>query len=197
MEHIVTPYEKHTDVHEGDTDIDHAQREAADAAIDCAVNRLDHLLHGINFDPRLGKEFTDSILALKEVPLPRLLLPQENTPMSAISNAQEAAEENPLQYTTKNILHVDYRDLEEFINQVTGKTFEFAAVQECHKHASYEFNGIGGEDDPLNSFDREGAESFLWGSQQAPERYITGAILQCMCERGMIPPGDYVIQVFW
>lgn len=95
----------------------------------------------------------------------------------------------------KEVTHyvVDYGDLESFVEEVTGRTYEFVALQECGNDSDHEFS-IGKR--PVDDYDRAAIENWLSGDDGALQ-YQPQLALEHLAEQGLIPRGDYLIQVCW
>ena len=96
---------------------------------------------------------------------------------------------------TKMTHHVDYHDLDKAINEFLKKkgckeTFEFVEAHEMSNDTSKSF-AIGlYKRIKINSYDKQ---NILNGDL----RYSGFDILEWMYEEGVIPRGDYVVNVSW
>ncbi len=93
----------------------------------------------------------------------------------------------------KITFHVDYYDLEEFINHHYSPSIDFCfpADVESANDTSHTFELTFG--DELSEWDLKKIEKF----KQGKGSYVTATLLQDLCNRGLIDPGSYVINVCW
>jgi hypothetical protein len=91
----------------------------------------------------------------------------------------------------KTIVEMSYDEFDQLVNQhipaANGK-YEFTAEEECGNDTAKTFNGIDGS---FKYVEREEAEIEKGNLRN------THAVLHCLCKKGYIPAGDYVITVSW
>lgn len=92
----------------------------------------------------------------------------------------------------KVTFHVDCYDLDEFItHHYAPIDYCFVADMESSNDVSHTFGLTFG--DKLSKWDIEKIEKF----KQGKGSYMTATLLQDLCNRGLIDPGLYVINVCW
>jgi hypothetical protein len=98
-----------------------------------------------------------------------------------------------LKLTTVTVHEVGYTDLEVFVQaQYPGaREYSFVADQECGNDSDHTFSV---EAAPLDAYDRGRVDEFAAGKHRS---YLTGAILNDLCHRGLIPAGTYLVKVCW
>ena len=98
-----------------------------------------------------------------------------------------------LKVEQKVTFHVDYYDLEEFINHhyAPAGEYSFVADMESSNNVRHTFELTFG--DELNKWHLADIEKF----KQGKGSYVTATLLRDLCNRGLIDPGLYVIDVCW
>ena len=89
-----------------------------------------------------------------------------------------------------SMIKVDYDDLEDFIKEVYGFTYETVAEEEWNNDSNYEFrvnDNMAGNVIPVSKI-RNG---------YFPGSFSLGLILNMLCDDGLIPSGNYTISVCW
>jgi hypothetical protein len=96
-----------------------------------------------------------------------------------------------LEYETKTINEIDYRDLDTFIQKEYGwKEYEFVAVEECSNDSYHSFDVDGNLDTcDLSSIDKWKNGGFV--------HYSNHTIMNMLCRDGHIPAGNYIVSVSW
>jgi hypothetical protein len=99
----------------------------------------------------------------------------------------------PLKLTTVTVHKVSYRDLERFIHEQypLAKWYGFVPDQECGNDSDHAFTVSNG---PLDEYEKERVGKVAAGEI---ETFVTGALLDDLCARGLIPAGDYLVSVCW
>jgi hypothetical protein len=96
-----------------------------------------------------------------------------------------------LKFERKEVLEVDYSDLERFIEQEYEHEFSFPADEELGNDVEKLYDGIDGK---LDKYDAESVKSFAGSGEGS---YITRHLLNDLCKRGRIPAGNYLVNVCW
>ncbi len=108
-------------------------------------------------------------------------------------------ESNKLVTEVKTVFIVKDDDLDRFIKDQYGvSNFCFVADEEARNDSQYGFDGIDGsesEKTPESKWDTKEWE--LFRSSDGTSGVTTRLLLQDLCNRGLIPAGDYVIAVCW
>lgn len=101
--------------------------------------------------------------------------------------------ENPvLKINTKSMHKVQYYDLEEFINKVYQvKDYSLVADEEGNNDTSMTYNVAKEE---IDAYDMKKLNDFKEGRYVM---YVTRTILIDLCNRDLIPEGEYVINISW
>lgn len=90
----------------------------------------------------------------------------------------------------KTIIEMDYTEFEELVDKhivKDGPHYEYVACQELSNDSAQTYDGINGE---LGSYEREDIE-------KGELEWRARALLNRLCELGVIEPADYVITVCW
>lgn len=94
----------------------------------------------------------------------------------------------PLQYKERKIYHVNYRDLEKFIEKVYGKKIHIPAMLESNNDTTHEFDTSDdwGVEDEINGWLKE--DEWIW----------LGDILSDLANnKKIIPSGEWMVRVYW
>lgn len=96
-----------------------------------------------------------------------------------------------MKITTKTVNFIDYRDLEELLCQTYG--LDEVSVPELLEATNDSLALMRASKEPLNEFEQEDIKTFMAGG------YIYGlhTIFKDLCNKDLIPPGEYVIQISW
>lgn len=95
-------------------------------------------------------------------------------------------------FKTKPFYTIDYGDFEKFICQVFGvKKFEFVADQEMSNDSCKTFNV---QSEELDEWEKKSLENF---QKTGRESFISQVLLTHLCHQGIIPAGNYLINVCW
>lgn len=97
-----------------------------------------------------------------------------------------------LTMTSKLVNCVNYGDLEAFIDEVYGHAFSVPEDVEGSNDTTYAFNDVRPE--PLSEYDGKKLAGFKTSGHG---RFLLRILLTDLCNRGMIPPGDYIVVVSW
>ncbi len=94
-----------------------------------------------------------------------------------------------LKHTKETIISVDSDDLDSFIEEELGITYDFARANERANDSSHRFY-VTGEDTCYDS----DVNDWMSGKDSEPMGYT---VLHGLVSKGLIPPGLYVIDVCW
>lgn len=102
---------------------------------------------------------------------------------------------NPKIFTTRTVISVNYHDLEHLIREIYGITGDWSFVedQECGNDSDHEFHV---ERKPLAKYEEEQLANFIQ-SKGERESYMANTILDDLCNKQIIEPGNYLVQVSW
>lgn len=92
----------------------------------------------------------------------------------------------------KSLYVVDYRELEEIILEVYGQELEIPCDLESSNDVARTFTING---NPLSSWDVESLEK--WIENPRSESYMFGSIMEDLGAKGVLPIGDYVMEISW
>lgn len=93
----------------------------------------------------------------------------------------------PLKYREKVIREVDYHNLDDFISEVFGIEYECIAYEEWGNSQSHLFEVTPKE---LDEYDQDKIE-------EGDYHHILSGLLDEACHRGLLEPGEYLIDVYW
>jgi len=96
-----------------------------------------------------------------------------------------------LKMVTKVINEVDYYDFDRFVEKQYGGTCEFPADHESSNDTSHNMGYIG---KGVDKWSQEEAAKIRSGQYPG---FSGSTILECLCEDGLIPKGEYIINVSW
>lgn len=88
----------------------------------------------------------------------------------------------------KTFLVVDAADFEAEVTSIFGRPFSFAADRELGDDADQVFH----VDGQISAYPRAQINAFATGGEHRD--YISQALLDELCRRGRIAPGDYLIR---
>ena len=102
----------------------------------------------------------------------------------------------PLKCKKEVVIKVEYSDLEQYIDSITGKYLEIPPILECGNSTVHSFLV---EDNPkwLSEKDKKNMEAFLFGDATDIPTYELGKLLHTMCIHGLLEKGKYLINVSW
>lgn len=94
-------------------------------------------------------------------------------------------------YTITTTHRMDYDDFDKLVKSTYGKDFEVVADQECGNDESLSFTGVRGE---MDEYDLEDLQKF-----QNTGRYcfLGSRIMEDLVRQGILPAGDWLIDVSW
>ena len=93
-----------------------------------------------------------------------------------------------------NYFEIDCWDFEKLVHKVYGhKDYEYVADVECGNDSSQRYNGIK-VDQESSKWDKRDLDEFIESGKYSNIAYI---LLQDMCRKKIIKPGNYLISVCW
>lgn len=92
-----------------------------------------------------------------------------------------------MNFEKKTYFTLSYSDLDEAISEEFEIDFEMVPEEELMNSIKKHFHV---EPQTLNSYDKEKIKAKRYS-------FLTGSLLNEMCYRGKIPPGDYLVEVYW
>lgn len=102
-----------------------------------------------------------------------------------------------MKFTTETIHQVEYRDLEQAIEERYGFPYSFVADVECSNDVSLEFTIFKDEYSPdyIKEIQEDIAE---WKETQGNKQcWGPECFLFDMMNEGIIPEGKYIVRVYW
>jgi hypothetical protein len=96
-----------------------------------------------------------------------------------------------LKSVTETVIKVQYYDLEEFIDQVTGHAYEVVASEEWGNDSQHRF----AVDGKLSDYEQDEWDNFKKTGECGT--YFLRTILNGLCSEKKIAPGNYLITVCW
>lgn len=97
-----------------------------------------------------------------------------------------------LEHTKEVKIIVDYYDVEVLIHKIYGSHFEIVAQEEASNDSNLTFTVEAKE--PEYDWDRDELEKF---TSNRTSDCSTSLILNDMCRKGIIEPGNYLINISW
>ena len=97
----------------------------------------------------------------------------------------------PLKVTKAEVFLVDYGYFERFVESVYKREYRFTAAEEIPNDIEKMFDNITGT---LDELEQEDIRRFR---EKGEYTFRTRAILDDLCNQGLIEPGHYVIRVCW
>lgn len=85
---------------------------------------------------------------------------------------------------------VNWYDLEELICKIYSIDYEFQADVECDNDTSHDFNI---KKEVFNDWDRDRLKDFI--DTNGRKTNMTRVLLKDMCNKGILSPGNYLIQI--
>ena len=102
-----------------------------------------------------------------------------------------------LKMRTETVNRVDYGDFERFVESVTGKEYEFSVEQEFGNDTTHNFTASSKSPYSQDLWEKEMEEIEAWISGTGSIQYRIGSLIDWLCFKGHIPPGNYCIEVCW
>jgi len=97
-----------------------------------------------------------------------------------------------LKYEQKQVFHVQYFDLEEFIELEYGRTIEIPANEELSNGCSQLMKLSSNE--PLSEYRLKQLDEW---EETGDGSFMLRIIMQDMVNRNVIPEGNYLIEISW
>ena len=96
----------------------------------------------------------------------------------------------------KSFYVFEYHEIDSLVKEIFPTTqYNFVATEESNNYCCYEFNGITKEDYPKwMVWDKTRWNEFM---EKGFRLNITRAVLEYFVFHGILPTGDYLIEVFW
>jgi hypothetical protein len=91
----------------------------------------------------------------------------------------------------KTVIEVDYGDLDRFIQEVYGHEYEIVADQELGNDCC---KSVTVKKEKLNQWEQADLDMFI---STGIYRYMLHTILSDLCNRDLLEPGEYVIEISW
>ncbi|MBI5066533.1 hypothetical protein HZA97_09975 [Candidatus Woesearchaeota archaeon] len=88
-----------------------------------------------------------------------------------------------------SLFKVESAHLENFVEQVYNQEFNFTDAEEVSDDVSKEFHEIDGV---IEEYDKSDLEEFI---KDGSYKYATRVILNDLCRKGLIKPGNYLVNV--
>ena len=87
---------------------------------------------------------------------------------------------------------VEYYDIDNFVKQVYGYDFSIAASEELKNDSQKTFLV---KKEELDEYEKETIEVFMKCGED--HGFMTGVLLNDLCNKGFIEPGEYLVNVSW
>ena len=101
----------------------------------------------------------------------------------------------PIKFKEVKYFEVEYKDLEHYINSHYGTSgYSVVADMECSNDSSVTIDCVKKQD--LDEYEKKELTKFL-DSDGNDGSYITSTLMLDLCNKGLIPEGDYLIRVCW
>ena len=97
-----------------------------------------------------------------------------------------------LKCKTKTVIEVDYNDLDEFISEIYGVDYEIVSDEELNNYSMKSFDI---KKESLGAYDQRCFNN--WKVDSNNEQFMARTILTDLCNRELIPEGEYLIDVSW
>lgn len=101
-----------------------------------------------------------------------------------------------LKYREKLVLQVDYNDLNEFITQAYGLTQPYEVVAE-EEWGNDQSHTLLVEKRELDEDELEDIVTMEATKGKRIPSYTTSTLLDDLCNKGLIEPGEYLVRVTW
>lgn len=89
------------------------------------------------------------------------------------------------------VIPVSYHDWDTFVQEVYGQDYEIVADQELSNDSDF---AITARKEPLDKWAIRDLTSFVAGGQN---QWVTHKLVTDMCNRGLLPEGEYLISICW
>lgn len=98
-----------------------------------------------------------------------------------------------MKITTKTVNFIDYSDLEEFLCKTYG--LAEVSVPELLEASNDSSHSVWAEKEPLNEWEQKSMEKFMKGN--CIYSHGLHAIFKDLCNKDLIAPGNYIVQISW
>lgn len=98
-----------------------------------------------------------------------------------------------LKVKTETFHTVDYNDLEVFIKETTGQTYEVACGEEWGNDSQHRVR----VDGVLATWEQKNWDKFKASGELDQESFLLRAIMNGLCSEGKLPAGTYLVDVCW
>jgi hypothetical protein len=96
----------------------------------------------------------------------------------------------PFKYTTETVIRCDYKEIERIVQKhYKVKNWSIVADQECNNDSSLSFSVRC----KLDKYDKERVKDF----KKDDDTFMSNALLDNLCFLGLIPEGEYIVDVMW
>ncbi len=93
----------------------------------------------------------------------------------------------------KTVTEIDYYEFEQLVKKTYGITnYSFPAVEECGNDSSHSFAPE--KIEPLEDYDQEQIDELIAGKMPL---YANHVIFQDFVNKGVLEPGEYIVEVCW
>lgn len=96
-----------------------------------------------------------------------------------------------LNIVTKTVHAIDYQEFDRFVEEVYGQPFSFPADMESRNDTSHTMLA---DREGVPEYERADLDRFIATGEG---QFLADTLLQDMCHRGLIPEGEYLINVCW
>ena len=96
------------------------------------------------------------------------------------------------EFQTQQVFILDYSEFDALTKEVYGREYDFVPSEEANNDSEYYFPKVTAAG--LDEYDSEQLRKFINGEEV---NWLTRALLQDLCFKGEIPPGNYLIRVCW
>lgn len=90
----------------------------------------------------------------------------------------------------KTFFVVDFSEIERLVKETYGQEFEFPCDQESMNGVSYRWS----IDGKVSEYNRKKIQVFQLSGKHS---FLACPLMDDLCARGIIPPGEYLIEVSW
>lgn len=96
-----------------------------------------------------------------------------------------------LRKTIETVMRVEYNDLEKLISETYGIDYEIVPMEEWNNDSEHSYSI---KKEELSKYDQAYLQDFKNGK---PRHFILPSIMTDLCNRDIIPEGNYLIGVCW
>jgi hypothetical protein len=106
---------------------------------------------------------------------------------------KKKVEIKPLKVTQMKSYHIDYEEFDKYVQEVYGKSFNFASDQEASNYSIHDFSV---SKKKLDVYNQKKMNAWLTGKGDE-DSFVAGVILNDLCNKGLVKSGYYVVSVSW